>query len=207
MALDTHLLVNGYVKQLIGTFDDALYSDYPDCLNQTISKYLDNVWNVCFDLYPSICKHQIQEDGKTVMRCDTMNKYHPYIICCSHSISKRTHEFSIKCIKPSADAIGIMSHPVKKSIFWAGAQGNLYFYWGGGKISYGVNTINKSSSCSVEPWQQGDIITVRIDCTKWIVTFHKNHKKIEPSIPIIPDIEYHPMMGLQSNNVCYQLVS
>eukprot|EP01084_Bolivina_argentea_P175077 303219_1 len=210
------LLIDGFLKKLLSTFGNNKTITCPKCLNDLIMKYVDNIWNMHFDSYPSKFNHHIQENGKLIVKPQPhhLHKITRYIICASQSISNRINEFRIQCVQPKSDCIGIISNTETSkndNMFWSMSKGNLYYYWGGGGILYGLSTENRPKETSLNypdhaEWNQGDIITVRVDCNKWIVTFFKNDTQIGDNVNIIPNMSYYPMMGLQSNDVKYRVI-
>eukprot|EP00483_Globobulimina_turgida_P012009 UN12031 len=144
---DKMLVVDGYMKKLTSVVANDTTSTcvYPKCLNNLIMTYVDNIWNMNFDLYPAKYKNHIQENGKLIVKPqpEQIHKiYTRYIICSSQSISHRINEFRIKCVQPKSDCIGITSNTIscnKDDMFWSMVEGNLYYYWSGGGIFYGVN--------------------------------------------------------------------
>ena len=211
MASEETLLINGYMRKNVKIL--KINDIYPKCLNNVIMAYFGKLWDVSFDSFPSCYQNHIQDNGKLIKRLHS-KFYSPYIICSSTATSSgKIHEFSMKCITPKHDAIGIISSTVncnKRNNFWSMAQGNLYYYWGGGKISHGMNTINATNTCDqyapVAKWEKDDIITVHIDCNQWIVQFFRNNEQVGNDVDIVPNIKYYPMMGLQTNDAEYQII-
>ena len=171
-----------------------------------------------FDTIHKKYKNCIQQEGTYIRRPGQYEQYtlHDWVyvtICSSLSFNHSFNEFSIKCIRPRYDAIGILSdisicNDSKYENLWCQkGPGNMYYYYGGGAISSGLKTKDKPSKQKKLPnWVRGDIVTVKIDRNEWTVRFLKNGKLIGRKVNIVPNIDYYPFVGTQYHDTDYQLI-
>eukprot|EP01084_Bolivina_argentea_P187858 323508_1 len=203
-------LVMGYVSE-------SLYDKYPIDLNRLIIHFLGNIIFV-FDLVHEKYINCIQHEGTYIRRPGQYEQYtlHDWVyvtIGSSLAFNDSFNEFSIKCIKPRSDAIGILSNTAIckdkqwENIWCQKGPGNMYYYYGGGAISSGLNTKDKPpKQKKIEKWQKGDIITVKVDRKEWTVRWLKNEKLIGRKVKIMPNVDYYPFVGTQYHDTDYELI-
>ena len=182
-------------------------------LNGVLAQFMESLlkFNYVGDDY----KHIIKDDGK---RIDS-DTFAIVTVGCLLEINKGINEFKVKCIKPSADLIGIMSNMdedvINGSAFDAPKlmrQLNGYKYWWEIKHTEFLfaykNKDRIGGHKSVRSWNvaRNDIITVRVDCNQWIVTFYLNDDKIGESLAIEPDLTYYFFMSVQWRYSEYELI-
>ena len=211
-----NLSIMSSVKEKLNYLVDRYVSNqfinsYPKELNLIIIKFLGNVL-LRFDIVHPNYRDQITGYGTIIKRPKQGNqpKWLQYMCFSSTTFTNGIHEFRIKCIKPNEDAVGIVtgtSGCKSKKIHWASVNEDLYFYYGGGFVQYRKhNGIWASSSDLKCPkWEKNDIITVNVDCYKWILTFSMNNKMAQ-KVKIVPNKVYYPFMGLQYHDVEYHLI-
>ena len=179
--------------------------------------YVGNIILV-FDMVHKKYRNCIQHEGTYIRRPGQYEQYtlHDWVyvtICSSVAFNHSFNEFSMKCIKPRMDAIGILSdatvceNPQYENIWCQKAPGNMYYYYGGGAISSGLNTKDKPPKQKKLPkWKRDDIITVKIDTKEWTVRFLRNERLVGRKVNIVPNCEYHPFIGTQYHDTDYQLI-
>ena len=198
-------LVYGYVSEEIKNVE--LEDKYPKELNLLIMQFLGNIF-MRFDLIHSDYKGCIQNDG-TVFKRGIYAKAKSFSAVSSYTFKPGDiGEFRIKCNKPGGDSIGIMDNTNiinYRSKYHSYIDVTVYYYHGWGNL-YGVDG-DLVENVSEHKFKIDDIITVKIDCNKWILTFMRNDKMVGKQIEIASKDEYYPFIGTLSNNVEYELIS
>ncbi len=198
-------LVSGYVAKLTKVF--GLAHRYPKELNGIILQIFANIMG--FDLIYEQYLNCIKNQG-TLIVCGAMSNFGIYYFSAISSFaftSGEIGEFKIKCKKPGNDSIGIMSNTdiiKKKNEYHASIDGYIYYYQGGGHL-YGAHGLRVKDQSNVEEFKENDVITVRVDCIKWKVTFMNNDDMVGVITRIEPNMSYYPFIGTKSDNVEYEL--
>ena len=82
----------------------------------------------------------------------------------------------------------------------------VYYYDGGGWFAErGYNKLLKIQD-GIKRWSN-HIITVKVDCIDWKLTFMRNDKSLGDPIKIEDRDQYYPFIGVWHQNVEYELVS
>ena len=184
-------------KEFTDKFGDDIY---PIALNKIIVKFLGNIL-IRFDTTHAYFKHFIKNNGQTLKRViqnDLKHKVDGYTIGCSCDISKGITEIQIKVIDPgSSDAIGITSDidECKKSL-WVNQQNGYHYSWYGSSL-WALKR-KKVIDCKHTDYNMdiNDIVTIKIDCDKWRVSFYKNEIELG-SLAIKENLEYYFFIGSQ----------
>ena len=113
-------------------------------------------------------------------------------------------------------AFGIVSDTswVHSNVAHWNAQGNMYYYYGQGRLCSGYDT--KDAPRYYSPLVDGatanpdDIITIKLDCSvegSWTVTFYKNEKQVADIINIVSTEPYHIFISTKQAGVEYEIVN
>ena len=122
-------------------------------------------------------------------------------------------EFSIKCHAIAEDLIGIMSNTsiIEESYeHYAYADAQFYYYHLDGelyqtdKVGGGCEIIFNNDE--IESVYCDDIVTVRINCIEWTLTFLLNDEIMGGIINIKPNETYYPFIGLDWCEGEYELL-
>ena len=200
-------LCSGYIKE------ELLHRDgkdlYPLELSSVINDFLGNML-LGFD-----CAHKeelfkdIDGNGKHIKICFKSASIDERVahtkIACSSFINKGVTVIDIKCIQSSRwDAIGIMSDidQYKSDEWLSQIKGYRYWYYDGQGIFAHHN--DKKSSLDKQydklpKWKQDDIISMKIDCNEWNITFYLNEEEKQKH-DLQPNLKYY--LVLQAFN-CY----
>ena len=206
----TELLCAGYIR------DECIESEdtYPLELDQVVSAFLGQIL-LRFDRVndahngddnPHFRHRYISVDGKEIKAYS----YNAIIVGCSLGVNKGSTEFKIECINAKDDAVGILtdidscihvsplniSHLMKTDV-----KGNKYFWYG----TKGIFNGDDVHSCSASKWNNGDVITVRVDCVAWKVTFLCGDKD-SGTLDISPNLIYYLFLCTEWGTSHYRLV-
>ena len=177
-------LVHGFISTLIESL--KLQDKYPSELNVFIIKFLGNIW-MRFDLFNKKYKECVRNDGTLIIKQPSVSSKMFSILSSNAFKQGDIGEFKIKCINPDRDSIGITSNKgiildecLNKyhtySRFVGGVRGRkpLYYY----RVDGSFNETGGATVISQRPpgCIAGDIVTVKVDCVKWTVSFLKNNK-------------------------------
>eukprot|EP01083_Nonionella_stella_P006520 18955_1 len=122
------------------------------------------------------------------------------------------HQFTVKCyITGNQASVGVVTNPQAfidpQSAFpFDISEVGISYYWYGSNVygyRYGQQQFNNNIGYE---WQNGDIISIIINCNKWTIQFLKNYEKIGKVIKIIPDQYYYVALcdGIYSEEVYYE---
>ena len=201
-------LISGYIEREFSSESKDRKICYPLELNGIIVAFVGN-FLMRFDIIHHAYSHHLRQSGTMLKRADGMRGY--YIACSSTSFSSGIHEFKVRLHKPKDDAIGIISSLQSCSLkptFWGNAFGNLYYYYGDGQITEKRDGQKAINHYGEKGWNKDNIIRVRVDCDNWTVQFFNGSNKMtKGKINIEPGMTYYPMIGTQSDDVEYELIS
>eukprot|EP01084_Bolivina_argentea_P182973 315803_1 len=196
-------LIFGYIRNI--EEENKLFITICNDIKYEIVKFYPKLK---FDIVHPTHKHCVQQNGTAIKRPKRGNLpvYVYFSICSSFTFLSGINEFKIKCIKPKADVIGIISNTkiCEYANRWCfQAEGNLYAYCSG-QVLCSFNTTNMEANpqqSHLAEWKQNDIITVRINCEEWSVTFLLNDQQLGKTMPIVPNMPYHAFIGIQHHQV------
>ena len=204
-------LVHGYVSSQLQ--DLQLASEYPAELNMVITQFLGNVL-MRFDLFNEKYRDCVQKDGTWIIKHKSIgNDY--FSVLSSHTFAKgEVGEFKIKCIRPGGDSIGITSNKdiiLDKNVgkYHTIQDKPVYYYRGPGHFN-GTGGQPIRGQKNVSKWKANDIITVKVDCVEWTVSFLHNDV-IQGGDAALIDIEpnkvYYPFIGfIRNKGTTYKLL-
>ena len=122
------------------------------------------------------------------------------------------HQFTVKCfITGNQASLGIVTNP-KSFIdpqsafpFDISEVGISYYWYGSNVYGYRFGQQQFNNNIGYE-WQNGDIISIIVNCNKWTIQFLKNYEKIGKSMKIIPDQYYYVALcdGIYSEEIYYE---
>ncbi len=118
-------------------------------------------------------------------------------------------EFRIKCNKPKGDSIGIISNTKvtkETDIYHACVEDTIIYYYHGDGVLYEVGGVMINDQNNVTGWKKNDIITVKVDCVKWTVTFMRNDEMVGGVTKIKENDVYYPLIGTCNDDVEYELI-
>ena len=197
-------LVSGYMSQEVKNVE--LETMYPAELNLFIIQFLGNIF-MKFDLVHPNYRKYIKNDGTLVVRDDYFKMFSALS---SHAFkSGDIGEFKIRCNRPKGDSIGIISSTkITEEIdtYHAVLDGQKIYYYHGDGWLYKTGGIQINDQNNVTKFKENDIITVKVDCVKWHVTFWKNDEMVGGIIQIAQNEVYYPLVGTCENNVEYELI-
>eukprot|EP01084_Bolivina_argentea_P296273 510230_1 len=144
-----------------------------------------------FDVMPSGCSDVVKDDGMEIHRryLHTYTKLgravnsSRFMIGCSRGFNEGINEWRIETLQDhNEEIIGITTAIADcKKLMWIGyAKGNTYYYYGGDKAGNGacvqsnVNGHRKFYSVDAYKWKRNDVISVKVNCDKWTVSFKLN---------------------------------
>ena len=206
----------GYIREQLLNENDEYKAKYPIELNQIIASFVGNIL-LRLDITNEQSTRHIQNDGQILKRvfCKVRT-------ATSWNISSGTTKIRIKCQNASKnDTIGIASRvdwcKMPRGVKLSGPP--VYNYrWLNGYCFMatrdGFTTFSKArklqSSINAEndPWLDGDVIRIDIDCDKSTIVFYKNNEK-KASFDIKEGLEYHLIICLDGNrkkSSVYQLL-
>ena len=199
-------LVSGYIKMELVINSNF---QYPLELQKIIMAFMGHPLLI-FDIFHEETDIYIQHDGKVVKYCH--NTYSGYTFGSSYAINKGITFIDIQCIKPDTlDAIGIMTNidECKKHLWIAHVTG--YKYWWYNYIHQGLIYGEKDDKDIVEHgttkdrWETDDILSLRVDCNEWFITFYRNEQEIY-KMPLEKNQTYYLMLSTQSENFEYKIL-
>ena len=188
---------------------------YPSELNIFIIQFLGNIL-MQFDLFNQKYKEHVKNYGTLIIKQVAPSDDNYFSVLSSTTFTAGDiGEFKIKCIKPGGDSIGITSNTdiildKYTSQYHADCMFTkpVYYYRGGGYLNKAEGEGIRGQT-NVSKFHANDIITVKVDCVKWKVSF-MNNDEVQggdaSSIDIEPNEIYHPFIGLMQGNVEYELV-
>ena len=177
-TLKQSALTNGYIKKYLVYNHTKLY---PMELNQIILESLGNVL-LRFDVIEKgQFRKYIDENGKHIRIPDSIC-YPKHNFACSVPINQGVTYFNIECIKKSGhEAIGIISSLDQcKSRVWISNFTCYKYIWYDEDAIVAHKYLRKIYSTKrrgyneTPKWNEGDMITVKVDCVNWKVTFYLN---------------------------------
>lgn len=126
-------------------------------------------------------KKYIDENGRHIRVPDSIS-YPKHNFACSIPINKDVTYFNIECIKKSGhDAIGIISDiEQSKSPLWiSNIKGYKYIWYDNDQINgykhlHEIYSTERRGYNQRPKWNNGDMITIKVDCDQWLVTFYLN---------------------------------
>lgn len=150
----------------------------------------------------------------------------PYIFGCSQGWNQGILRFSVKCIEPQNDVLGVVSN-IKVctednwiSSYWLDAT--AYGLYGDGIIMENVERGQPPNILQdrLTKWKKNDIVTVKVDCEKWEISFwitnglvsdQRNgtgrdgmERQVGQTIRVRPFMTYYPFIGSHYSNAKYQ---
>ena len=191
MQVRHECLVHGYLKQ---EFKASKYINISS-LTGIILTLLGNIL-LHFDIFHEDRKDEVLDGGMRIKRTTGRSS----LFASSFYFNSGVNEFKIKCINPHFDTIGIISDTTdcaKNQWITQINSGIAYYYYNyiGIEKTPSGRTIHRTST----KWKNDDIITVRIDCEKWIVAFYLNDEQIGRDLKIKPNSSYHPVLGTNTD--------
>lgn len=182
-------LVHGYVKEEYITKDDT---SYPSDLNKLILEFLGNCL-LKFDYFTNAMAKYVHDDGTRLQSVYAQR----VTVASSFGINKGVINIDIECIKPGKwDIIAIGSNLEEcKRKEWISYMKGYKYWWYQGMGIFGEkdskDIVDRLSD--KEKWNAKDIISMKIDCDEWGITFYKN-KKATYTMPMHQDTTYYLIM-------------
>ena len=206
-SINSHL-TSGYIRQ---QYMQRYSRDFAAELIQFIATLLGCML-MTFDTINKDWKHVIQQDGYLI-KSKTMKVL---LYGCSIGVRGGVFTFRIKCLSSGNDeGIGIMSDinecsktsTMNTVHFMAKDIKGYKYYWLGKRGIYAKHDEIELQSFDVpDEWEKDDIISIKVDCNKWKVTFSRNDKQ-EKSMEIKSNLTYYLFVTTQWHGSSYQLLA
>lgn len=179
-------LIGGYIKE-VWTIERN--DKWPVELNKIVMHFLGNVL-IKFDVVGDAkLLEYIRENGKFIET--DMYKDHTMNFGSSCCMKDGVTIIDVKCVQLSStyNTIGVLSNigEFKKGEWLPNITGYMYI-WDNNEAIYG-----EKDGADIEPWKEGDIITLKIDLNAWEITFYLN-QKAKHKMKLEQHIDYYFVM-------------
>ena len=202
-------LIAGYVTREILNEQS---NDYPLDINSIIIHFLGDIF-VIFDIYHTAHQQCIQKQGTIIKRAagtygikggaEYSSRWVYFSVGSSMEMDHGYYSFDIKCVEPNRyDAIGItsdLSICEERNMWFGDGTGHTYCYKGGGAIA------GLASQIGIQSWEKNDLLSVKIDCEAWTVSFYRNGQLMGKAVDMEKNVKYHAFIGTAMNETEYHL--
>ena len=203
-------LIMGYMKK---TFSSKYAQSYPLALNNIIFSFLGNMF-LRFDFINDALAEYIGDDGRSFKY--THNNDHfvnttgdKFVVASSYAMNEGVTIIDIQTLdEVHGDAIGLIStlDEIKECDWIYYIQGYKYWWYEHTGIFAEKDRESTAEDFDYyEKWKINDIITLKVDCDDWKVTFYHNHKELH-TMPLQPNEDYHLIYVAQSAEIEYRLL-
>lgn len=214
-------IVSGYIRnsQRLLPRDQNAFFTIPSAIIWIVLTYYSPTFQL--DIYrDSVSVDRIlRNDGTRIIRDPNIHDTQPtavepdhFIFGCSVGWNWGVYEFSVKCVHPQNDVIGVVSDVAAcKDEHWIAAywlDATAYGLYGHGIVMENVarGQHPRILQDGLAKWKKDDVVTVKLDCEQWEISYFINGKQVGETHVIRENATYSPYFGSKHAAAEYQLI-